>query len=256
MKQNKIVNITIILLLIASFNFLALGTICYALEDNIEKFKYSDMKEYSDINDGLSLINELPIQVNIQNEYFSGFDNLSDNVRESIAMAYLVKNKINTYQCGTGREICIDKSKLSDSIAKIFNTKTKIDSNNIELYVDDYGNHSANSTNDSTYYRMLLDDDNNYYRKYSKFEKYKQEKDLYIFYVYEGYYKGNCIKDEKLELFDFMTGDSIYVDKCNQSNGFVNEPNENVKKLQLYKYELKKDENNDFYLYGYNPVKH
>ena len=49
MKRSKAMNITIVLLLVASFNLLMLGTICYALEDNIEHFKYSDTSEYQSI---------------------------------------------------------------------------------------------------------------------------------------------------------------------------------------------------------------
>jgi len=255
MNRKKITDITIILLLVASFNFLALGTIYYVFENNIENFKYSDTKEFSSINDGLSLINTLPIQFNILNEYFSGFDNLPRETRESILMAYLLKNKINTYPCGSGKDICIDKNNLN-SIAKIFNTKTEVNSNNIRLYIDDYGNHNINSTSSSTYYRVVLDDDNHNYRKYSKFAKYKEENDLYIFYLYEGYYRGNCVKGDKLELFDFISGEVVYTSVCDDNQGFEVIPMEEVEKLQLYKYELKKDENGDFYLYGYNPVNH
>ena len=37
---------------------------------------------------------------------------------------------------------------------------------------------------------------------------------------------------------------------CHSFNGVI----DNYDKLQLYKYELKKNSNGDFYLYGYNPV--
>ena len=40
----------------------------------------------------------------------------------------------------------------------------------------------------------------------------------------------------------------------NGDNEFENAPKEEIKKLQLYKYELKKNEDGEFYLYGYNPV--
>lgn len=257
MRKRKITDIIIALLLIGSFNLLALGTICYALEDKVETFKYSDLSEYLDINQGLSLINTLPIQFNIVNEYFSNFDNLSNDKRESILMAYILKNKINTYDCGTGNDICIDKKSLENStIMKMFNTQTEFSSNIIKLYVDDYGHHSINSSNNSTYYRVVLDNDNHYYRKYSKFAKYKEEKDLYIFYMYEGYYRGNCKEGEKLELFDFITGNVVYTGTCDGNNGFETQPEEEITNLQLYKYELKKNEDGEFYLYGYNPVNH
>ncbi len=255
MKRSKTMNITIVLLLVASFNLLMLGTICYALEDNIEKYKYSDTSEYASITTGLSLINDLPIEFNIQNEYFSGFDSLDSDVRESILMAYALKNKINTYKCGNDNDLCIDKDKLKDdTILKIFNSVTEFTSTSIKLYLDDYGKHNINSTNSSTYYRIALDDNNHHYRKYTKFAKYKEEDDMYIFYVYEGYYKGNCKKGEKIKLYDFLTGDVAYVGTCNGNNEFENVPKEEIKNLQLYKYELKKNKDGEFYIYGYNPV--
>lgn len=232
-----------------------LGVICYAMEDNIENYKYSDTSEYANITSGLSLINDLPIEFNIQNQYFSGFDSLSNDVRESIIMAYIIKNKIYTYKCGEGNNVCIDKKNLQDkSIMKIFNSSTEFTSMSIKLYVDDYGKHSMKSTNNSTYYRMVLNDNNHHYRKYTKFVKYREEKDLYIFYVYEGYYKGNCTQGEKVSLHDFITGEEIYRDTCSDKHEFEHDPEESIKKLQLYKYELKKDEEENFYLYGYNPV--
>ena len=51
-----------------------------------------------------------------------------------------------------------------------------------------------------------------------------------------------------------MTGKVIYKDTCNGNNEFTVEPTEEIENLQLYKYELKKDENDKYYLYGYNPV--
>ncbi|MBP5678632.1 MAG: hypothetical protein J6X28_02235 [Bacilli bacterium] len=255
MNRSKTINIIIVLLLFVSFNLLMLGTICYALEDNIENFKYSDTSEYTSITNGLSLIQDLPIEFNIQNQYFSGFDSLSNEVRESIIMAYLLKNQKYTYTCGDGSDLCIDKENLTkEDILKIFHTATKFTSTNISLYLDDYGDHNMSSTNNSTYYRMVLDDNNQHYRKYTKFLKYKEQGDSYIFYVYEGYYKGNCTKGETLKLYDFLSGEEVYIDSCNGNNEFENMPKDEFEKLQLYKYELKKNDEGEFYLYGYNPV--
>ena len=252
-KITQLTNIAIIFLLVASFNSFALGTIYYIFDDHIEEFRYSDNDEYSCINEGLKIINKLPIQFSITNQYFSGFDNLENSVRESILVGYMLKNNIATYSCGNG-DICIDKNSInSNSIKKIFNTDTKVNSNNIKLYVDDYGNHSINSTSNSNYYRLVLDNNNHNYRKYTKFYKYKEDNDLYIIYVYEGYYSGNCTKDEKLELFDFMNGEKVFTGVCDGFNGFVDEP-EDFDNLQLYKYEFKRNEEGKLYLYGFNPV--
>lgn len=255
-NNTKFIRLLVIVLLVSSFNLLFLGTMYYFIEEESHNIKYSDSLEYTSIKDGVNLIDELPIQFNIQNEYFSGFDSLSSSLRESILMAYLLKNRVNTYNCGDGKDLCIDKDKLNDKdVKEKFNTSTELNSNNIKLYMDDYGNMNINSTNSSTNYRIVLGDDNHQYRKYTRFYKYKEEKDLYIFYVYEGYYKGNCTEGEKIELHDFITGDVVYTDTCNSNQTFEKEPPDDIDNLQLYKYELKKNDKNQFYIYGYNPVR-
>lgn len=259
MKNRKKYIIISMILLFISLNLLSLATIFYIFEGEIESYKYSDKDEYTSIKSGVKLIDSLPIQFNIANQYFSGFDNLPEETRQSIIIAYTIKNKIATYKCGTNQQsICIDKEKLSaEKVLDTFNTKTKLNINNIKAYIDDYGNYNINSSNTSSYYRVSLDDINesNNYRKYSIFYKYKEEKDMYIFYMYEGYYNGNCISGETIELYDFITGKSVYKSICNDKKEFTEEPKKDLEGLQLYKYELKKDENNNLYLYGYNPVK-
>lgn len=257
MKNIKFYTLIALILLFISFNLLSLATIFYTFEKDIENYKYSDKDEYSNISNGLNLINSLPIQFNISNKYFSNFDNLPEETRQSIILAYTIKNNIATYSCGQNQNsICIDKEKVEKSeVIDIFNTQTKLAATNIKLYIDNYGNYNVNSSSTSTYYKVNLDNYNETekYKKYSKFYKYKEEKDLYIFYVYEGYYKGNCLTGESITLHDFITGKEIYTGICDNKN-FLEEPTEELEKLQLYKYELKKDENNKLYLYGYNPV--
>lgn len=258
MKNSKqYIKISIILLLL-SLNFLALATVYYVFEGKIENYKYSDTSEYDNINEGLKIIDALPIQFNIANKYFSDFDNLPDDTRQSIILAYSIKNNIATYTCGTNQNsICIDKEQIRKSnILEIFNSKTELIENNIKLYIDNYGNYNVNTSNTSTYYKVSLDSSNEYekYRKYTKFYKYKEEKDLYIFYVYEGYYNGNCLPGETITLHDFITGKEVYSGICNEKQTFSQEPNKELDNLQLYKYEFKKDNNNSLYLYGYNPV--
>ena len=258
MKGRKKYLIISMILLFISLNLLSLAAVYYAFEDEIERFKYSDNDEYSNINKGIKLIDSLPIQFNIINKYFSDFDNLSKEDKESIILAYTIKNKIGIYNCdGTDSSICIDKEELKKSNAlSIFNTKTELLSNNIKAYIDDHGNYNIHKSSTETHYRVSLDNvnDPNSYRKYSKFYKYKEEKDMYIFYMYEGYYNGNCIPGEAIDLYDFISGKVVYSDICNNNKEFTKEPTKDIKGLQLYKYELKKDEENHFYLYGYNPV--
>lgn len=253
--DNKKAIIASSVLLVLSGVFLSLAVIYYDFIDKVEKYQYSDSTEYNNVKEALDFVNKLPIQFNITNNYFSGFDNLDENIREVIVMAYAFKNNYQTYPCGlSGTSICIDKTALeSQSLLEKFNTKTKFISNSIKLYLDDYGTYTVNTSDSSTYYRINLDNDNKQYRKYSNFSHYKQEEDIYLIYVYEGYYMGNCIEGEKLELFDFMSGKVVYTDTCNNNQTFTTVPDK-IKGLQLYKYELKKNENGEFYLYGYNPV--
>lgn len=257
MKNIKYYTLIALILLFISFNLLSLATIFYAFETDIEDYKYSDTEEYDNINDGLKIINSLPIQFNISNKYFSNFDNLPEETRQSIILAYTIKNNIATYSCGTSQtSICIDKDQIAKSgVLDVFNSETKLVANNIKLYIDNYGNYNVNTSNTSTYYKVNLDNynDSENYRKYSKFYKYKEEKDLYIFYVYEGYYNGNCLTGEAITLYDFLTGKEVFNGICN-NKVFLEEPTEELDKLQLYKYELKKDKDGNLYLYGYNPV--
>ena len=257
MKNIKYYTLIALILLFISFNLLSLATIFYAFETDIEDYKYSDTEEYDNINDGLKIINSLPIQFNISNKYFSNFDNLPEETRQSIILAYTIKNNIATYSCGTNQtSICIDKDQIAKSgVLDVFNSETKLVANNIKLYIDNYGNYNVNTSNTSTYYKVNLDNynDSENYRKYSKFYKYKEKKDLYIFYVYEGYYNGNCLTGEAITLYDFLTGKEVFNGICN-NKVFLEEPTEELNKLQLYKYEFKKDKDGNLYLYGYNPV--
>lgn len=256
MNKNKLAIITAIFLLFGSFNLLAIAVVYYQLEDKVVNYRYSDTSEYDSIKEGLNFLEKLPIQFNITNEYFSNFDNLEEETRQKIIMAYAIKNRYQTYPCSTGNDsLCIKKESLnSQALLEKFNTKTEFNLKNISIYIDDYGVYNVIGGTNSDYYKVSLDNNNQNYRKYSKFSHYREKRDVYIFYLYEGYYKGNCTKDEQLDLYDFFTGKVIYSDTCNGNNGFTVDPSDSIKELQLYKYELKKDENDKFYLKGYNPV--
>ena len=159
MKKIKYYTLIALILLFISFNLLSLATIFYAFETDIEDYNYSDTEEYDNINDGLKIINSLPIQFNISNKYFSNFDNLPEETRQSIILAYTIKNNIATYSCGTNQtSICIDKDQIAKSgVLDIFNSETKLVANNIKLYIDNYGNYNVNTSNTSTYYKVNLE---------------------------------------------------------------------------------------------------
>ena len=254
--KNKHAIITAIFLLFGSFNLLALALVYYKLEGEVVNYRYSDVKEFDDIQEGIDFIKKMPIQFNITNEYFSNFDNLEEEARETIIMAYAIKNHYKTYKCSAGsNSICIDKESLQENtLLEKFHTKTNFILNNIKLYIDDYGAYTITTSKTAKYYKVTLENDNKNYRKYSKFSHFKQKEDKYVFYFYEGYYRGNCTDGENLELYDFMNGKVIYTNTCNGNNEFVEDPAEKIESLQMYKYELKKDENDKFYLSGYNPV--
>ena len=255
MTKEKKLKFIAIFLLVISFNLLVLSAIYSNLEKEVVNYRYSDVAEYDDVKEAINFINSFPIQFNITNEYFSNFDNLEQQTREMIIMSYVIKNKYRTYSCeGTGT-ICIKKEDLQDeALLEKFNTKTEFISDNIKIYIDDYGVYTVTTSKELDYYKVSLDDDNKNYRKYSKFSHYKEKDGVYSFYFYEGYYKGNCRYGEKLELYNFMDGKVIYSGNCNAYNEFTIAPDEDITKLQLYKYELKKDVNGKYYLYGYNPV--
>lgn len=260
MKKEKKHFILSISLMVVSGILLFTAILYYDFSGKIKNYRYSDREEYENITEGLDYLAKLPIHFNIINQYFSDINNLSDEIKEEIIMAYVIKNQYNLYECGPSNEtekyLCIDKETLnSKDLLSKFNMKLTFKSEKIDIYVDDYGTYQVTTGEKDKSYKILLDNSNNkLYRVYSRFERYKEEKDKYIFYLYQGYYNGNCTQGEDLILYDFMTGKKVYQGTCNGNQEFSVDPDNHIKKLQLYKYELKKDKNNRFYLYGYNPV--
>ncbi len=260
MKEKKMFILSIVLMAISGI-LLFTALLYYDLSDKIKEYKYSDLEEYENIKQGLDYIDHLPIHFNIINKYFSDLNNLKQEEKEEIVLAYVIKNKYKTYECGPSNNsteyLCVNKEDLnSHDLLDKFGLKFKFKSTDIKIYVDDYGTYSVKTTDNSKYYQIVLNNmNNNLYRMYTKFSHYKESNHKYTFYVYQGYYAGNCKKDSSLELYDFMSGKAVYKNTCNGNQNFVIEPNKkSIKKLQLYKYELKKDKNGNFYLFGYNPV--
>ena len=259
-EGKKYIKVSVFLMILSAIMIFT-AIVYYDLADKVKDYKYSDKEEYDDITKGLNFLSKFPIHFNIINKYFSDFNNLSQKEKEEVVMGYVIKNKYKLYECGPSnnsiKHLCIDKDVLnSKELLNIFNLDMKFESENINVYIDDYGTYSVTTTNDSKYYKIVLDNTNNkLYRLYSSFSHYKKENDKHIFYMYQGYYMGNCVKDEKLDLYDFMSGKIVYTNKCNDNQKFNIENEDDIKKLQLYKYELKKDSDNNFYISGYNPVK-
>lgn len=259
MKEKKLVIISIILMMISGS--LLIGAVAYYdFIGQVKNYKYSDLEEYENVSEGLSFINKLPIHFNIINKYFSDLNNLSLKDKEEIVMAYVIKNRYNLYECGPSSNIneylCIDKKELNSNVLlNRFGLDMEFSSDNIEIYVDDFGPYKVSTNENKDYYQIILDNTNSkMYRIYTKFSHYKQKDNLYIYYVYQGYYNGNCSKNSELILYDFMSGEEVYKDTCNGNQNFTVDPGKKVESLQLYKYELKKDKSGNFYLYGYNPV--
>ena len=69
MSRKGYINLSIILMF-ASAIMISLAFVYYALEDRAISYRYSDIKEYTDINNGIKFIEKMPIQFNIINKYF------------------------------------------------------------------------------------------------------------------------------------------------------------------------------------------
>ena len=246
-----------IVLMITSFIMLFLGFSYYKLEGNVSKTVYSDKNEYNDINIGLNYINTLPMNINIINEYFSDLNNLSNSNKEQILFSYIFKNNYKLYDCGSSSfksNLCINKTDINNTLLldKIGLSMFEL-SDEVRTYVNNYGYVEFKSNSNLNYYKVSFNNKSFKNNGYTEFYKYKRDKDLYVFYVYQGFYKANCTLGENISLFDYITGDVSYSGSCNGNHSF-NGVIDNYDKLQLYKYELKKNSNGDFYLYGYNPV--
>lgn len=263
MREKKYFLLSICLMLISGI-LLCLAVMYYDVSAKIKDYKYSNKDEYQNITEGLAFLKQMPIHFNIINKYFSDINNLSTKEKEEIVMAYAIKNNYALYECGPSSDIkkvlCISKKDLnSDELLSKFNLDMKFSSNEINIYIDDFGNSNISSSEEwdgdgLDYYKIIIEGKNDKYRLYSDFYEYKQIGDIYTFYLYQGYYNGNCILGDKLSLYDFMSGEEVYKNECNGNNSFVVDPGKNIERLQLYKYELKKDDDGKFYLYGYNPV--
>ena len=260
MSRKGYANISIVLMFVSAI-MITLAFIYYRLEDEVINYRYSDIREYSDINEGIKFIEKMPIQFNIINKYFSNMNNLSQKEKEEIVAAYALKNRYKQFNCGPSTAStnysCVKIEDLNDStLQKIFNLDLKFEASKINVYLDDYGTQELTNKEDPNVYKYVVDvSNNNNYRLYTKFDHFKQEEDSYIFYVYQGYIKANIKENEELTVYDFMTGNPVYTGISNGYNDFNEDITNNNIILQKYKYELKKHEDGTFYLYAYNPVK-
>jgi len=246
----------VIILMLGSGLMLFLGFSYTSLEANVSKIVYSDKSEYIDINKGMGYINSLPMNINVINKYFSNINNLDNKLKFQIFLAYLYKNNY-LYDCGSSTStnvLCLNKSSLEDRALQ-----NKIGINNIsfkdsiEVYLDNIGSTIFNTSNSLSYYKISVYKNKFENSSYSEFYKYKKINDLYVFYVYQGFIPANCTLGSDISLYDYITGKKVYTGKCNGAHSFTAEIKD-YSKLQLYKYELKKDSNDNFYLSGYNPV--
>jgi len=252
--MNKEKMIPLSLLLLSTF-MLFMGFSYQSIEKRVQSYSYSDKEEYDNLNDSIKLIESLPIHINIMNQYFSSVSNLDEKLQEEIILAYAIKNRYKTYNCSDGyhKSICINKEDLnSHDLQRTFNTNITFTNETIDVNLDYYGKLKAKTDSYTSYYKIDL---NNYierYTKHSDFYKFKKDNDKYIVYVYEGYYESNCTPNTKIVLKDFLDPNKTIEGTCSQKRLFSSEYE--MGDFQLYKYELSKNQNNEFYLTGYNPV--
>ncbi len=249
--KDKLVIILISFTIILAIDFL----IYYTINSNIRNYKYTDKEEYESVEKGIRFIEKLPTYFNIINQSFHNINSLKQEYKEAIAIAYYLKNSVVNDCDDNENEICIYESDLkNNNIFKIFNTNVSFSSKKLNLYVDGFGPQTLykEEKNKKVFYRLNLKEEQNVYQIYSSFKSFKKEKDKYNFYIYQGYYNKNS--NSQYELHDLIHDEVVYTQKINKDL-FEDITNEEISKLQLYKYILKKDKNGEYYLYGYNPVK-
>lgn len=260
MSRKGYINLSIILMF-ASAIMISLAFVYYALEDRAISYRYSDIKEYTDINNGIKFIEKMPIQFNIINKYFSNMNNLSQKEKEEIVLAYALKNGYRQFDCGpstsTIKYNCVKVEDINDrNFQKVFNLDLTFENEVIDLYMDDYGTQELTNKENKDIYKYVVDITNNSnYRLYTKFDRFNQSDDKYVFYVYQGYINANTKAGDTLTVYDFMTGKPVISGTSNGYNDFNEEITKENLVLQKYKYELKKHDDGSYYLYAYNPVK-
>lgn len=257
MKWIKTRNISFFLLILSGI-FLCLAITYCDILTKVEKHSFSTKEEYDTVTDGLAFLDKMPIQFNIVNKYFSGFSNVDNEDKEKIAIAYAIKNNYGLVNCdsSSANNICVSRYFLEESeyLDNIFDTNLSFSKKDIPIYIDGYGMRIAKYIRSKDYYQIYIENDANDNVLYSSFYKYYKRDDLYVFYLFQGYRLKRCDIGTKLYLYDFMNGNTIFTGVCDSDNDFAIEPDTDSINLQLYKYELKKDTNGQFYLYGYNPV--
>ena len=139
MSRKGYVTISVILMIISGI-MISLAFLYCSLEDKVINFRYSDNEEYNDINEGIKFIEKMPIQFNIINKYFSDMNNLTQEEKEQIVLAYAVKNRYKQYNCGPSTANinynCVTKETLKDKeLQKIFNLNLNFESNKIDIYM-------------------------------------------------------------------------------------------------------------------------
>lgn len=249
--EDKITLICISIAIIFALTFL----VYYNLNNNIQNYKYTDKEEFETVEKGLNFIKKLPIHFNILNQSFHNMDALKQEDKEAILLSYYLKNSITNDCSDNEEETCIyEKNLEQNNIFDKFKSKIHFQSNKLTIYVDGYGVQTLykQGSKNNTFYRLHLKEDSNIYQIYSSFKYFKKKKDQYNFYIYQGYYFKNS--SSVYELHDLITDKVVYKEK-EGTELFENIKEKDIKKLQLYKYILKKDNNNNYYLYGYNPVK-
>ncbi len=249
--EDKITTTLIFFTIVLALAFL----IYYNLNSNIKNYKYTDKEEYETVEKGIRFIEKLPIYFNIINQSFHNMNSLKQEYKEAITISYYLKNGIVNDCSDNENEICIyEKDMKKENVFNKFNTNVTFSSNKLNIYVDGFGPQTLykEKKNKEVFYRLHLKEDNNSYQIYSSFKYFKKRKDQYNFYIYQGYYNRNS--ESKYELHDLLSDEVVYTQEIN-ADLFKDITDKEISKLQLYKYILKKDSNNEYYLYGYNPVK-
>ena len=91
MKNRRDLIISIFLMVLSGI-MLTLAIFYYDLSDKIKEYHYSDKEEYNNVTEGIAFIKSLPIHLNIINKYFSNINNLKQEEKEEILLAYSLKN--------------------------------------------------------------------------------------------------------------------------------------------------------------------
>lgn len=225
-----------------------------------------------ELRSAIDFINTLPMQLNFLKKSFNSEEELSNEERLQLTLAYMHKNK-KWQKIAEGEKSIDEIEETSLSLKNIFGKEITITGNNAITFFDRIGAARVNYENGK--YQFEYNDANvQVNRDYSRYVKSTVQGDTYYIYLKQGYIEQKVNGKEPTESIDadatvtyylrnYTDGSSIFFYQNKASQVLENYNFENklkteygifAEKMQTYEYGLKKDASGQYYLVSFKIV--